>query len=159
MRQWVRILMITVMLGFTVSCMHHKGRYGSELRDVQVVKVANQVQLIVPTSPIFFNHTSNLKPEATLMLRQIAKLIKAYDAAGIEVIGYTDVRGDALVNQAISAQQAQAIARYLYQHVDLSFIATAGRGAAKPLSSHLTAYGRKRNRRVEILFHSWRQTA
>ncbi len=70
----------------------------------------------------------------------------------IEVEGHTDDRGDAVYNQALGLERAEAVKRYIYeQHqVPLHRISVISYGEDKPVAPNKTREGRAQNRRVVI---------
>jgi outer membrane protein OmpA-like peptidoglycan-associated protein len=70
----------------------------------------------------------------------------------MEVIGHTDSRGTADVNQRLSERRAEAIARLVAQRgLATDRITTTGRGEADLLVPTLDEVDEARNRRVEIV--------
>ena len=70
----------------------------------------------------------------------------------LDLSGHTDNRGSDLVNNRISKERAEAVARALKdQGVDASRIATFGLGSSRPIDRRKTEEAYRRNRRVEIL--------
>ena len=85
---------------------------------------------------------------------ELAKVIK--ENAGmierIEVHGYTDSRGNADKNRALSQRRAEAVRQHLIgQGVNANLISATGHGEDDPIASNKTKDGRERNRRVEII--------
>lgn len=70
----------------------------------------------------------------------------------LNVIGYTDSRGNDAYNQKLSERRAQAVADYLVQQDPsrAAFIQVIGRGEADPIASNATEEGRRQNRRVVL---------
>lgn len=69
----------------------------------------------------------------------------------IIISGHTDNRGKAARNLRLSKRRAESVARYLVSRgVSRSKMSVVGYGESQPVVSNATAYGRARNRRVEI---------
>jgi outer membrane protein OmpA-like peptidoglycan-associated protein len=69
----------------------------------------------------------------------------------ILVVGYTDNKGVAATNTAISASRAKAVADGLVAAgVARSSVTSSGRGPDDPIADNATAEGRSLNRRVEV---------
>jgi outer membrane protein OmpA-like peptidoglycan-associated protein len=84
-----------------------------------------------------------LRPHRSLLRQGLAHL---------DVVGYTDSRGNDAYNQKLSERRAQAVADYLVEQDPsrASFIRVIGRGEADPIASNATEAGRRQNRRVVL---------
>jgi OmpA-OmpF porin, OOP family len=71
----------------------------------------------------------------------------------IDVKGYADSSGNAVMNQQLSMDRAQAVIAYLLQNCNVPvrhIVAPGAMGTADPSASNETAQGRAENRRVEV---------
>ena len=94
---------------------------------------------------------SALTPESFAVLDQVAGSMIANPEIQIEVAGYTDNTGSALINTRLSRARAIAVRAYLARKgVAPSRMAARGYGPASPVSTNATAAGRAQNRRVEL---------
>ncbi len=83
--------------------------------------------------------------------RLAAEIVERDDLARIFIAGHADITGTDAINDPLSQQRANSVARFLVeQGVERSLIQTAGYGSNKPVASNETVEGRKLNRRVEI---------
>lgn len=84
-----------------------------------------------------------LRPHRSLLRQGLAYL---------DVVGYTDSRGNDAYNQKLSERRAQAVADYLVAQDPsrASFIRVIGRGEADPIATNATEQGRRQNRRVVL---------
>lgn len=81
----------------------------------------------------------------------IAGVLKRCPELKIEVAGHTDGTGSEAVNQSLSLQRAEAVAKVLIQAgVDAARVTTAGYGATRPIDSNATVAGKAMNRRIEF---------
>ena len=70
----------------------------------------------------------------------------------VELVGYTDDRGDDGKNLALSEQRAAALRQSLVDRgVSTALIRSQGRGEQNPIATNKTAEGRELNRRVEVI--------
>lgn len=77
----------------------------------------------------------------------------AQDCPGLRfaITGHTDDLGSAQYNTWLSEQRAAAVADFLErQGVSRERLAVRGAGASQPIADNSTAYGRERNRRIEL---------
>ena len=83
----------------------------------------------------------------------MARVLKENDAIieKVELVGYTDSRGNDAKNLALSEQRAGAVRQALSDRgVDASKLTSTGRGEENPITTNKTAAGRELNRRVEV---------
>jgi OOP family OmpA-OmpF porin len=103
---------------------------------------------------IFFDtDKTDLKPESTPTLTEIAQMMKANPKLAILVVGHTDKQGEYEYNIDLSRRRADAVVRALATNhgVDAKRMRSAGVGMLAPAASNDTEEGRAKNRRVEIV--------
>jgi outer membrane protein OmpA-like peptidoglycan-associated protein len=83
-------------------------------KGIQVVRLGEEVTLILPAGKFFNKGSNNL--HNTEDLDQIVKFLNAYPTEGIQIKGYTDTVGNYRRNFALSRAQAQAVSSYLFRH-------------------------------------------
>ncbi|WP_296229232.1 type IVB secretion system protein IcmH/DotU [Ralstonia sp. UBA689] len=103
---------------------------------------------------VFQSGASTVNPWAGPILAKIGRELVQTTGA-VEVTGYADgtttLNTGAAMNQALSEQRATQTGRILQAAgVSPNRLSTKGKGDADPIASNMTAYGRSRNRRVEI---------
>jgi len=96
---------------------------------------------------------SQVSPEDQKLLAQLAK--NAIEQTGyiIEVRGYADSSGNALMNEELSKDRAEAVVGYLVQQCNVPvrhITAPGAMGEYQPATSNETAQGRAENRRVQV---------
>lgn len=132
-------------------------RQEAELRqamDARVVITNTGDRLIVtlPQDITFATDSTNVSPGIQDDLRALAQNVQVYQNSTLQIVGHTDSDGDAAYNQTLSEGRANAVARVLYGNgVPANRVQTFGRGESQPIASNLTADGKQRNRRVEIV--------
>jgi outer membrane protein OmpA-like peptidoglycan-associated protein len=109
-------------------------------------------------------HTSQPQLAGTVYFATDSAVVSAHEAAkvralcqkltqdgftAVTLIGYTDSRGSAWYNLALSERRAQAVARLVHLHVRVT-THLAWHGEASPVATNGTAAGMALNRRVEI---------
>jgi len=97
--------------------------------------------------------SSQVSPEDQKQLAQLAK--NAIEQTGyiIEVRGYADSSGNALMNEELSKDRAEAVVGYLVQQCNVPvrhITAPGAMGEYQPAASNETAAGRAENRRVQV---------
>jgi outer membrane protein OmpA-like peptidoglycan-associated protein len=119
---------------------------------VQVKKVDDTLQLIMPADITFDFNSYQLKESFYPVLDSVAIVLNEYDNANIEITGYTDnIGSEEAHNQTLSEQRAKIVGDYLVSRgISASRIATKGFGEHNPVASNLTAEGRALNNRVVL---------
>ncbi|MDR3184288.1 MAG: OmpA family protein [Prevotellaceae bacterium] len=88
-------------------------------------------------------------------LDELAATLKEYPNVKIEVVGHTDDSGPESFNKELSLKRADIVKNYLVKKgIDAARITTKGMAAAQSVASNTTLEGRRKNRRVEVLFSS-----
>jgi outer membrane protein OmpA-like peptidoglycan-associated protein len=95
-----------------------------------------------------------LLPSEIKKLDKIAEILQQYGSRNILVIGHTARAGTPATDMALSQARAKAVAGYLIQKGvrRADQIETRGYGSDRPLADNTAEEGRRRNRRVEIIF-------
>jgi outer membrane protein OmpA-like peptidoglycan-associated protein len=103
---------------------------------------------------IFFDtDKTDLKPESTPTLTEIAQMMKGDPKLAILVVGHTDKQGAYEYNIDLSRRRADAVVKSLAANhgVDAKRLRGAGVGMLAPAASNDSEEGRAKNRRVEIV--------
>lgn len=102
---------------------------------------------------LFSTDSDRIRPESTPTLEAIASMLKDHPELRLRVDGHTDADGDEAHNQELSERRAAAVKRYLVERHDIEDerLDTAGFGESEPVADNLSAEGKQRNRRVELV--------
>jgi outer membrane protein OmpA-like peptidoglycan-associated protein len=102
---------------------------------------------------LFETGKSDLKPESTPTLKEIAAALKAHPELKVEIQGHTDNVGKAADNLKLSDARAAAVKAALVGQFGAADaqLTTKGYGDTKPSAPNTTAEGRQNNRRVELV--------
>ena len=99
----------------------------------------------------FMFGTAELRRSAHASLDRFVELAADCPSARFLVTGHTDTSGDPAMNEMLSSARAAAVRDYLvWAGVAPGRLLAAGRGASEPIADNATAWGRSRNRRIEI---------
>jgi outer membrane protein OmpA-like peptidoglycan-associated protein len=106
----------------------------------------------IDTTDIRFLHgTADLRRAAYASLDRFVELAADCPDVRFLVTGHTDTSGDSVLNRRLSEARAGAVRDYLVgAGVAPDRLEAAGRGASEPIADNETAWGRSRNRRIEI---------
>jgi outer membrane protein OmpA-like peptidoglycan-associated protein len=112
----------------------------------------NKFQLKKSATVLFAFNETTLSDEAKAQLDEFAKQAEGSDRFAIEVQGFADKTGAAMVNESISQARAASVTRYLVNErkMPIRSISTIGSGYTNPVGDDKTVEGRKENRRVEV---------
>lgn len=101
---------------------------------------------------IFFATGSNkLLAKSNAALNNVVAILTANPGYKVDINGYTDNKGDAGKNRALSEARANAVQDYLIKKgIDGSRLSAIGFGDENPIADNNTAAGRAKNRRVEM---------
>ena len=97
--------------------------------------------------------SSEISPDAQAKLKNLARSAVGLKGYIIEVKGFADSSGNALMNQKLSEDRAQAVVGYLIQQCNVPvrhIVAPGAMGEYQPAASNESAAGRAQNRRVEV---------
>jgi len=120
---------------------------------VGIYPVGEDMLIVLPSEFFFYPNSSHMNPGYRPVLDGVIKFINRYDVETIKVAGYTDAAGNKLRNKALSRQQAQNVARYLWRHnLNARYVYATGYGSEYPIANNVTPEGRLANRRVQITF-------
>lgn len=100
----------------------------------------------------FGSGQSQLTASAANSVEALGIYLKALGAGSVQVLGHTDSQGEAEANRTLSQRRADAVKAAL---ANAGFaagrISAQGQGEDAPVADNLTAAGRAKNRRVEIV--------
>lgn len=120
--------------------------------NVLIQNTGDRLIVTLPQDILFATDSATLRPDLTSDLRALASNLQAYPNTSVQIIGHTDNVGEAGYNQRLSVARAESVSRILMNNgVSSNRLIAIGRGEDQPVSSNLTAEGRERNRRVEIV--------
>jgi OmpA-OmpF porin, OOP family len=109
---------------------------------------------------IYFKWGDSAVQERSLgLLDDVAAVIKAHpEITRVRIEGHTDNSGEAVGNRHLSLLRAKAVLAYLVEKgINPSRLVAKGYGPDRPVTTNVTAAGRRRNRRVDF-FATWRTT-
>jgi outer membrane protein OmpA-like peptidoglycan-associated protein len=126
---------------------------------IAVKESRTEVRIDLASDVLFDFDSAQIQPKARPTLARIAQFIGTSAKGRVRILGYTDGKGSATYNQALSERRAQSVEAWFtdkdgLHHVDF---ATLGFGARDPVAPNTkpdgsdNPSGRQKNRRVEIV--------
>jgi outer membrane protein OmpA-like peptidoglycan-associated protein len=129
--------------------------------DVMVIPLDEYVEPKTPKPSVVMGDVTfntgewKILPVAFPILDSLSRSFLKSPTDTIRLVGHTDNKGAAEMNQQLSINRAQAIKNYLIKKgIPQKQIIATGRGENEPISENETENGRKLNRRVEIFVKS-----
>ncbi len=124
--------------------------YQEVTKDIEMEKIA--VGSIIVLRNVFFDYNkSTLRPESSVELDRLTKILVENPSIRIELSGHTDSRGSDEMNQKLSEARAKSCVDYLVSHgIALSRLEFKGYGESKPIDTNDTEEGMQNNRRTEF---------
>lgn len=117
----------------------------------QVIILGDQVKIILPSGTLFNSMTGNLTASAYPTLDMVADYLRSLDKVTVKVAAYTNATGPARVNQEISQEQANSVARYLWlRGVNARMVTAVGYGGTHLVRQNSYEWNENENYRVEI---------
>ncbi len=118
---------------------------------VQIVIVGDNLLMILPSDKFFYPNSPNRIHSSDQILMDISKLVRRYEKITVNVTAYSDTTRSPQRAVALTQQQAQDIADFLWANgIDTRILLAKGYGSAHPIANNASAYGRAQNRRIEI---------
>jgi photosystem I P700 chlorophyll a apoprotein A2 len=139
-------------------------RVGEILSRLETSTAPEGTIITLPERVLFDFDQTELKPEATAVLADIAEVVDFYREAPVSILGHTDDVGDEAYNDDLSHRRATAVADELVdgQGVERSRLDVVGLGERQPVAPNRTPdgaddpQGRTLNRRVEVVIEGVR---
>jgi OmpA-OmpF porin, OOP family len=100
----------------------------------------------------FDTDKTDVKPESTATLDEVAALLKIDRSLKLEISGHTDNTGKAEHNLKLSEGRARAVVDLLVKKygIDAARLSSRGYGDTKSVTPNTSEEGRAKNRRVEL---------
>ena len=101
---------------------------------------------------LLFRTNSAQLPDSVGELDVLIDFMKSRPEVRIRVEGHTDNKGSTALNKRLSQERAESVKTYLAAHgIAKSRIQTIGYGPTQPIADNNTEFGRRLNRRTEIV--------
>lgn len=121
---------------------------------VEAVTDANDLQAIKVTFDsgiLFATGKSDLSASSKEALTRFANSLKTTSETDVTIYGHTDNTGSRAINEQLSNERAEAVAKFLIGNgIHGERLTIAGKAYDEPVADNSTVEGRAKNRRVEI---------
>lgn len=137
------------------KCVTEKGvasNFGCPAIDIDLINRVNMAAKNV----FFRTYSSELLSKSFTNLNDVVKILQENPTFKIQINGYTDNRGDVLMNQNLSAARAASVRDYIKNKgIEESRLFSTGYGELNPVATNSTAAGQTQNRRVEMQLRNY----
>lgn len=121
-----------------------------ENRGANIVVLADQVMIVIPSARIFNPYTSTIKPQAYSTLNLLTQYLNSFTKMLVKVSVYTDDTGSNSVDRALSSQQAHQVEKYLVAAgADARVLYATGYGGTRLVTTNCGEWDND-NYRIEI---------
>ena len=127
------------------------------LSDLGARKRGGAILIDLPSDVLFDFDRAEIRADARPVLLKMSEILKALQAAPVEIIGHTDSMGTDEYNQRLSERRAASVMRWLAANGVTSSMTTLGKGETAPAAANTKPdgtddpAGRQKNRRVEFI--------
>ena len=120
--------------------------------NVVIQNTGDRLIVTLPQDILFKVDSTTLSPDIMINIRALSANLRRYTDTTVQVIGHTDNTGAANYNHSLSIVRANKVANALIGNGVARYrIIATGRGEDETVASNLTAEGREKNRRVDIV--------
>jgi len=111
----------------------------------------DKLSLVILEKVNFKSGSAVLEPDATKTLDEAVQSLTYWSDVTVEIGGYTDNRGTAAINKALSLDRAKAVKSYFASKgINPSRMDAKGYGSENPVADNNSPEGQAQNRRVEV---------
>ncbi|MBK8344531.1 MAG: OmpA family protein [Bacteroidetes bacterium] len=124
--------------------------YAEVTADVELIPI--RAGTVIQLDNIFFEaNKSDLKPESSASLDELAEFLLSNPNIYVEIGGHTNGLPNDAFCQKLSDERAKNVVAYLMaKGVPATHLTSRGYGKTQPIADNATAAGRKKNQRVEL---------
>ena len=120
--------------------------------NVVIQNTGDRLIVTLPQDILFGVDSTTLSPDILINIRALSANLRRYPDTTVQVIGHTDNTGAANYNHSLSIARANKVANALIGNGVARYrIIATGRGEDETVASNLTAEGREKNRRVDVV--------
>lgn len=158
-QNFLKLAIIVACALFFTGCASTKSGAGSSRTAIKMERLAaaglvNEEGRIKTRHDIYFGAGSEqLNDEAIYVVTDAVQYLLKNRRKTAQIVGHTDEPGLESENLNLSIQRAFAVRNELIaEGIPAHRLEPVGKGEMRPIASNETAEGRKKNRRVEIIF-------
>jgi outer membrane protein OmpA-like peptidoglycan-associated protein len=124
---------------------------GAQVEQVTDVNNLQAIKVTFDSGILFATGKSNLNTSSKVSLVNFSTSLKNTPETDVTIYGHTDNTGSRSINEKLSNQRAESVAKFLIENgVHGARLTTEGKAYDEPVADNSTSEGRAKNRRVEI---------
>lgn len=117
----------------------------------RIIVLGDQVKIVIPSSLLFHSMTTTLNSSAYSLLDLVAEYLRSFSKISVKVAAFTNNTGTERINQTLSQEQANSVARYLWKAgVNARLMTATGYGGTHLVTQNTFDWNQGDNYRVEI---------
>ncbi|MHB1946492.1 MAG: OmpA family protein [Gammaproteobacteria bacterium] len=120
-------------------------------RGAKVFVLGDQVLIVIPSNRLFYTRSASIRYPDYSTLDAIVELIGHYTNISVKVAAYTNATGPEQVDLALSKQQANSVAKYLWKRgISTRLLYAEGYGGTHLVTRNSLDWNCNENYRIEI---------
>ncbi|MEI8185915.1 MAG: OmpA family protein [Chlorobiaceae bacterium] len=128
---------------------------GHDIKGAKVVREGEGIRVIFDSGILFSTGSATLTSTSRYEIEKLARILNHYHDTTLVIEGHTDNTGYRSSNQILSEKRADSVANLLKTYgVSRQRLSPIGYGDTKPIETNNTEWGRKQNRRVEVVIYA-----
>lgn len=128
---------------------------GQDIKGARVVREGEGIRVIFDSGILFSTGSATLTSTSRYEIEKLAHILNHYHDTSLVIEGHTDNTGNRDGNQILSEKRADAVANLLKVYgVSRQRLSPIGYGENRPVETNNTEWGRKQNRRVEVVIYA-----
>ena len=125
---------------------------GHDIKGARVVREGEGIRVIFDSGILFSTGSATLTSTSRYEIEKLAHIL---NHTSLVIEGHTDNTGNRDANQILSEKRADAVANLLKVYgVSRQRLSPIGYGETRPVETNNTEWGRKQNRRVEVVIYA-----
>ncbi len=128
---------------------------GHDIKGARVVREGEGIRVIFDSGILFSTGSATLTSTSRYEIDKLARILNRYHDTSLVIEGHTDNTGYRDSNQTLSEKRADSVANLLTTYgVSRQRLSPVGYGDSRPIETNNTEWGRKQNRRVEVVIYA-----
>ena len=124
---------------------------GAQVESVTDINNLQAIKVTFDSGILFATGKSQLSEASKQSLNKFASSLQSNPETDVTIYGHTDNTGSRAINEKLSNERAESVAKYLIEKgINGTRLTTEGKAYDEPVADNSTAEGRALNRRVEI---------